>query len=381
MKIKLAIIQRICPHYRVPLFRKLAELFDLTVFISKGTTHGASKNAERLEGFRCKILPTIAVYLKFRNKELFMPFLPTALHELKKGDFDVVITEGSSNLLTNLLLYGFKTHLNAPLIFWDAGRHEGKPMGLGRKLVEPLIRAMLLKSDACLAYGETARNYFVNVGVAEEKIFVAQNTICIEEIEKEKNTVKKEELDDIKQRLKLYNKKVILYAGALEKRKKIDFLLRVFKSLQRDDVALLILGDGPDMSRLKKISAELGLSNKVYFLGRRVKDRAPFFMIADLYVIPSEYGFVNIALAYGKPVVVNKFIAEAELVQDGINGYICEPNDIKCYNEKILRLLDDPSLRKSFGQKGLEIIKEKANMDYMINRIVQAVNYCIKHRR
>jgi len=375
-KIKLAIVQRVCPHYRVAVFKKLSELFDVIVFFGKGTSTGTYKNADRLEGFKYRILPSLEKYLEIGRKGYYISFFPTLVKELRKGRFDVIITEGTTNLLNNLALFICKAKLKAPIIWWDAGRQTDAPMGFIRRLAEPIIRRMILKSDGCLGYGDIAEKYFLSIGVLREKIYIAQNTMAIQE-----DTINSEEMhklvEDIKLNFALNGKKVLLYAGSLEKRKKIDFLLKILKAFHRKDIVLFILGDGPDEDRLKKLSKNLQIDDRVYFMGRRIEDRAVYFQLADVYVVPSMYGFINIALLYKKPVVVNQYIAEIELVKHGVNGFICEDENVDAFLNAILKLIDDPSMAKSFGVRGWEMIKEKADFGKMIEGIVYAVKNTI----
>lgn len=371
-KIRLAIIQRICPHYRVSLFKKLSEVFDLTVFFGKGKPSGAYKNADKIEGFQFKILPSFEQYWEIGDKGYYLSFFPTLIKELRKEKFNVIITEGATNLLNNILLFFYKKRLNTPIIWWDAGRQRGAPTGPIRRLTEPIIKKMIRCSDACLGYGEIARDYFLSIGVPVEKIYVAQNTIDIQEgiIDIEKI---KESVEAIRQKFRLNGKKVLLYAGSLEKRKKIDFLLKILHSLSRDDIVLMILGDGPDEARLRELSQKQGIESKVYFMGRKIEDRAPYFYLANVYVIPSMYGFVNVALMYKKPVVVNRYITEIELVENGVNGFVCEEGDIEGFTSAILKLIDNTILATKFGKKGWEIITKKANIEKMTEEIESAV--------
>ena len=93
--------------------------------------------------------------------------------------------------------------------------------------------------------------------------------------------------------------------------------------------------------------------------------KANAFESSDIFVFPTYYerevfATVNVeAMSYGLPVISSAEAAIPEIVQDGITGFIVNPKSPVEIAEKILLLTNDPSLRKSMGEKGKEIFKKK----------------------
>jgi glycosyltransferase involved in cell wall biosynthesis len=229
---------------------------------------------------------------------------------------------------------------------------------------------------AFLAYGTVARESLLSQGVLAEKIFIAQNTIQSDD---SINPLNPDSVDLAKMRLDLGigQKKVILYAGAFEKRKKIDFLIELFEFLNRDDILMIILGDGPDDSRIRRLIKRKNLEKKILLPGRIIEGRAQYFYMADLYVIPSQWGFVNLPLSYGLPVVVNKNITEYELISDGKNGFLCDDDDLNSYACHVNQLLDNPEFARQMGKEGYQTFNEEANFDKMLKGIEHAIQFVL----
>lgn len=116
----------------------------------------------------------------------------------------------------------------------------------------------------------------------------------------------------------------ILAVGSLKSEKNYNLLLRSFAILTHKNAQLMILGKGKDESKLRDITKELGICDRVIFAGFQA-DPAPFYATADLFVLSSDYeGFGNViveALSFGLPVVSTDCPSgPAEILQNGRFG-------------------------------------------------------------
>jgi glycosyltransferase involved in cell wall biosynthesis len=154
-------------------------------------------------------------------------------------------------------------------------------------------------------------------------------------------------LERLKQRLRLEQKRVLLFSGRLYAEKRVDFLLRAFVLLQQRDphVALLILGEGTERGRLEQLATQLELRN-VHFLGEVVepRDSAAYFSLADVLVLPSLVGLAIVhGFAYGLPLVTTDFPGhgpELDYLSDQ-TGMMTKA-DPAAYAEAISRLFASP---------------------------------------
>ena len=147
--------------------------------------------------------------------------------------------------------------------------------------------------------------------------------------------------------------KNFLYFGRLSAEKGIATLIQSFSELN-DGETLSIIGFGPEEERLKRLVSELGLENKVSFLGQvygdDLKERLSF---ARAVVVPSEwyentpYALLE-TLASGTPVIAARVGSLPERVRDNYNGLLFTPGDAHDLAEKMKQILtlDTPSLQK-----------------------------------
>lgn len=146
----------------------------------------------------------------------------------------------------------------------------------------------------------------------------------------------------------------VLTVANLTKRKGIDHLIRAIHALKKYKVKLRIVGEGPEMERLKELVSSLGLWDGVTFEGRvpRLKLRN-LYRSADIFCLPSlsePFGRVVIeAMACGKPVVVTNTEGPSQIVSHMKDGLIVPKGDYEKLAEAIYLLLD-PSLRSSMGR-------------------------------
>lgn len=132
-----------------------------------------------------------------------------------------------------------------------------------------------------------------------DRVVPYYNTLDVEGLRAAGARVSHQQLIQLRQRLGLENKRVLLFSGRLYPEKKVEFLLRAVALLQakRSDVALLILGDGQERARLERLRTEFSLSD-VHFLGAITEPThtAAYFQLADILVVP---GLVGLAIVHG----------------------------------------------------------------------------------
>jgi glycosyltransferase involved in cell wall biosynthesis len=138
------------------------------------------------------------------------------------------------------------------------------------------------------------------------------------------------------------------FAGRLMAAKALEVGLAALARIP--DVALVVVGDGPDRPRLERLTEELGLDGRVRFLGARSRDEVlRTLYAADAAVLPSRWeNFPHLvveALAVGTPVIASAVGGVPELVRHGENGLLVPSGDVDALAEAIQRLLADEALR------------------------------------
>jgi glycosyltransferase involved in cell wall biosynthesis len=151
-------------------------------------------------------------------------------------------------------------------------------------------------------------------------------------------------------------------------------LLRAFACLSArwPEARLLLLGRGPEESRLRALADALGVSPRVHFLGEQ-PDVAPYLAQMDLYVQASmAEGMPNSvleAMAAGLPVVATAVGGTPELVLDGQTGLLVAPGDPSALADALLALLADRRLAESLGRAGRARVEAHFGEQLMIRRM------------
>lgn len=148
----------------------------------------------------------------------------------------------------------------------------------------------------------------------------------------------------------LEGKTILVTLGRLsaeERYKGIDEVMAILPklSLERSDIAYLIIGDGTDRPRLEAKAKSLGVSSRVAFSGYvSENEKLDHYRLADAFVMPGHgegFGFVFLeAMAAGIPVVASKLDGSREAVREGLLGVMVDPRNEESLKSGILKALE-----------------------------------------
>jgi len=153
----------------------------------------------------------------------------------------------------------------------------------------------------------------------------------------------------------LPDRKTVVFVGRLDQEKRIDQLIRVLPSLRRHhDVQLVVAGVGPYHDTLLQLAADLGISSYVHLLGFVSEEDLPrVYHTGDVFAIASVAELQSIvtleAMASGLPIVGADAVALPHLIENGRNGYLFDPGDIKGISARLDSLLSSPEDLASMG--------------------------------
>jgi N-acetyl-alpha-D-glucosaminyl L-malate synthase BshA len=127
--------------------------------------------------------------------------------------------------------------------------------------------------------------------------------------------------------------------------KRIPDVIRTFHLLQKKLPArLLMMGEGPEVEPARSLAAELGIEERVRFLGA-VRDVAGPLAQLDLFLLPSHYESFGLAaleaMSCGVPVIATRVGGIPEVVEDGRSGFLCDVGDFRCMARRGVELLQD----------------------------------------
>jgi glycosyltransferase involved in cell wall biosynthesis len=171
------------------------------------------------------------------------------------------------------------------------------------------------------------------------------------------------------------NLPIVLAMGRLVSAKGMHLLIKAFAGLKMK-ARLVIIGDGPDMKKLKALGELSGLNEGETFLGwldneacRKWIDRSTVVVVPSIW--PEPFGIVGIeAMASGKPVVAFDSGGISEWLVQGQTGYLVPTGDIAALKEKIRVLLRDPELANEMGKNGFAYCRERFGPDVHLSLLL-----------
>ena len=175
---------------------------------------------------------------------------------------------------------------------------------------------------------------------------------------------------ELRQRFAADDEFLLMHASNFRPVKNIRTLLEVFNAVRLQVPARLVLiGEGPDITFAKRRVDELGIHDRVVFLGNQecIEELLP---LADLFLLPSHhesFGLVALeAMACGTVAIVTSVGGTREVVDDGISGFARDPADVAAWTRAALDILTDPAWRARMQLAAREAASERFCRDRLI---------------
>ena len=249
-------------------------------------------------------------------------------------------------------------------------RKRSKVLSKFAKIIEQWI---LKNASMIIVVSNYLKEHLIELGIEEAKILVLTNAA---------DPAKFTPLisgKEIRNKYGLTGKVVIGFTGGFYPWHRLDLLLEVFVklSIKHSDIALLLVGDGPEKERLVKDVHCAGLENKIIFSGNVRNDVLPFYISAfDIAVMPhsNDYGSPMKVFEYmsmEKPVVVPQFGPLYEVVTNGQEGFLFGPENISEFSCFLDKLIMDEGLRQEMGRKARYKIIEKHNWHKNASSVIE----------
>jgi glycosyltransferase involved in cell wall biosynthesis len=180
-------------------------------------------------------------------------------------------------------------------------------------------------------------------------------------------------------------KHLVGYVGIMGLQDGLDYLIDaanlIIRDWGRDDIQFLLVGDGPEFSRLQKRVKSLGIGDQVEFTGLVTSDEdlGALLSTADVCISPDEANGMNDIstmnkvleyMALGKP-IVQFDLHEGRISADAASLY-AERNDVSSLAEGIIRLIDDAELRSQMGTIGQQRLATTLSWERQVPRLLAA---------
>jgi glycosyltransferase involved in cell wall biosynthesis len=154
-----------------------------------------------------------------------------------------------------------------------------------------------------------------------------------------------------------------LFTGRIVHQKGLDLGLRALSQLTDLDWKWYIAGDGPQLGTLQTLAKELGIADRVVFLGWQSRaDLAKWYHQSNIFLFPSRHeGMPNAvleAMASGLPIVATRIAGSEELVLDGETGFLVPSENVDELRDALRKMLSAPELRKSMGTASRQRVEQ-----------------------
>jgi phosphatidylinositol alpha-1,6-mannosyltransferase len=178
---------------------------------------------------------------------------------------------------------------------------------------------------------------------------------------------------------------ILLSVARLVTRKGLDTVLRALPEVlrERPSATYVVLGDGPDYSRLAQLAGELGVTKNVCFIARSTRPLADYYNACDLFVMPAReepgdiegFGLVFLeAGACGKPVIGARAGGVTDAIVDGVTGVLIPPDDPAALTRAIGDLLRDPERSARLGSAARARILRECTWSHAADRIAERLH-------
>lgn len=246
---------------------------------------------------------------------------------------------------------------------WLSTRPTGSETSERYKLFMERESYVARHADYVFTLGEAMKQNLIRAGVEESKISLLPNGVGDEFLE--------EPVDRIEAREQLGLDLEAFYAGTVSSLVPYEGLSTVVRAVAHlagefKSLRLLIVGDGTDRENLIKLTRELGIESRCEFPGRVNRDLAHLYHTSlNTFVVPRVESAVTRsvtplkpveALASRVPVLASDLPALRELIKEGENGHLVQPESVEDWTNNLRMIISDPLHAQNMGKSGREFV-------------------------
>lgn len=151
----------------------------------------------------------------------------------------------------------------------------------------------------------------------------------------------------------------LLSVGELNQNKNHEVIVRAISELNNDRIHYFIAGQGVKEKELIELATKLNVN--LHLLGYRT-DIAELYNMADIFVFPSIREGLSVslmeAMASGMPCIVSNIRGNVDLIEEGMGGYLCTPQNVHSFAQRMKLLIEDKELQPKFGNWNQQKMKE-----------------------
>jgi glycosyltransferase involved in cell wall biosynthesis len=294
------------------------------------------------------------------GKTFYSLWAPEVWKELRSGRYDALLLPGHQ-YAANLIAMAAALSMRMPILVRGETHLELPRRGLKALIRRPVMGFFYGLCSRCMAIGTANAAFYRAMGVPPERIFPMPYTVDNARFTAPNGTGDAERAAWRERFAIPPSIPAILYAAKFTRRKHPELVLEAARRLRertKRPFTIVLCGSGELEPELRAFCATHGLDNVVFTGFVNQAELPMLYGACDVFVLPSEvepWGLaVNEAMCAGLPIVVSREVGcVADLVSDGVNGFTPEAGDIEGLTGALLKLIENPDLRKSQGAESL----------------------------
>jgi alpha-maltose-1-phosphate synthase len=296
---------------------------------------------------RSESLDNLLIYGLNRSFDLW---LAARLRALTTGDVLIGYEVSSWKSFQSARKAGIVIILDLASVAWPCQQElfEAEGLTFPGHLLKNIIRLKqreLELADFILVASRLAKNSLRKAGIDDEKASIIPYGTDSERFSQKPDYPRKKKL-------------TLLYVGAVSRHKGVVYLLEALRQLANPDIELLMVGGMGDAAPF--LPAYAGLYRHLPFLPQ--EELVPYYQGADVFVLPSlleGFGQVTLeAMACGTPVIISDQAGSADVVTDGVNGFVVAARDVGALQEKIRFFYNQRQRLGVFGRAARETAEQ-----------------------
>lgn len=220
---------------------------------------------------------------------------------------------------------------------------------------EPVISFAINKSDAVTAVSQSLKNDTYKLFGVNREIDVIPNFLNLDKMSDLRN-------ESLRRDFVNEGEKAIIHISNFRPVKRILDVMEIYYQVsQTIPSKLIMIGDGPERNAAEQKCRELGICDKVVFLGN-VRNPMEFLAIGDLFILPSEsesFGLSALeAMACGVPVISTNTGGLPEVNRHGVTGMMSDVGDVEDMARNAIFILEDNARHEKFRRNALARVKD-----------------------
>jgi len=340
-------------------------------------------------GYACYIKETTTIdsYVQFPGSKNRLTKSLYLLKLIMKNKYDVIMTEGLGSALFFGRLWGLmcgtKVIYSTLHTFHNLNRKDGRYFEPSNMLLNRIIPLVNFRHR--FRYLSIFEKLTVKVRseISGYPVTTLWNAISENFIEKQGGYTPNEKIQNISNLLG--DKPVLIQIGAVDKNKNQIFSVKSVEKLLPEfpGLTLLIVGDGPELKKIKKYVREKHLCRNVIFTGQIERSACAYLLSkSDILILTSSTEAFPVvfleAMVNCLPIVSFAVGGASDIIDNGATGFLIPANDMNLFVVKITHLLREPSLIKKMGCGGKKKLVNQFSMSRKCRLLLEMIRHDIK---